>query len=354
MTRYIYGGGGDGDIVSPTGTPYANASASVYTARSGGTQVTDLQNITGTAVTVVTTDANGQAIFYGPDGYIDVLWLDFGAGSGVRWALSPKDVDQAALKAIANQRAADNSALSHTIKAALPYNTNDPLETSLANALDAQVIPRFASQTARDSAFPTPADGDRCWRTDLSMMQIYSVGQGGWRNQPSLYNTSPGNQTIFNTASEFAFATLNIPANDAAQGSCYRIKAWGTLTCSGTPTVTFKAKIGGIGGLTLATSGALTPGVASAGNRTFSLEANVSCLQTGVSGAWFGVLQGVQAFTMGSGSNPYLNAPTILDGISSVTKDTTVLQQFALTVQWSTASTGNTCAIQGWYAEKIS
>jgi hypothetical protein len=185
MSRYLYGGGGDGDIIKPTGSPYINSTALVYSSRTGGTQVTDLQNVAGTAVTSVTSDSVGQVVFYGPDNYIGVLWLDF--GSGVRWALSPKAVDLAATRAIAVQRTTDAAAASLTQKARLPYNAADPLEQALTTALDPLVIPRFTSAATRDAAFPSPVNGDRCYRTDTKSDQLYEgsswrtlVSAGAW------------------------------------------------------------------------------------------------------------------------------------------------------------------------------
>lgn len=178
MTRYLYGGGGDGDIIRTTGLPFANSSANVHTTRTGASPVTDLQNVSGAATTNITTDVNGQALFYGPDNYIGVLWLDFGVG--VRWALSPKDVSAAALQAHAVQRAADLTAATRTKKAGLRTNVADPLLNALAGDLDPLVEPRFASASLRDDAFPAPADGDRCYRTDLHCAMRYHGGAGRW------------------------------------------------------------------------------------------------------------------------------------------------------------------------------
>lgn len=90
MTRYIYGGGGDAQSVTTSGTVRPNATAAVYNARSGGSLVTDILDMSNNPLSGnVTTDAFGQAIFQGPDNYWNTLWLDF--SSGPRWALSPKD-----------------------------------------------------------------------------------------------------------------------------------------------------------------------------------------------------------------------------------------------------------------------
>lgn len=174
MARFLFGAGGDGDIIKPTGTPFINATALVYNSRTGGTQITDLQSVAGGAISQVTTDSNGQVIFFGPDSFIGVLWLDFGSGSSVRWALSPKAVDLAATQAITVQRAADAAAASLTAKGKLPFNAADPLEQALTTALDPLVIPRFATQAARDAAFPSPVNGDRCYRSDLLVDQVYT------------------------------------------------------------------------------------------------------------------------------------------------------------------------------------
>lgn len=174
MTRYLYGGGGDGGIVKPSGQPFLNAGAAVYNSRSGGAQITDLQTVSGTAIATVTSDANGQVAFYGPDNYIGTLWLDFGTGSGVRWALSPKSVDLAATKAIEMQRSADAGFPSFTTRAHLPYNTADPLLQALATTVDHLVITQVIDQAARDAAFPSPQNGDRAYRIDLKADQLYN------------------------------------------------------------------------------------------------------------------------------------------------------------------------------------
>lgn len=203
MARFLYGGGGDGDVIKPAGTPFINTTALVYNSRSGGSQITDLQNISGTSISQVTTDSVGQAIFFGPDNYIGVLWLDFGAGSPVRWAVSPKAVDLAANRAIAVQRAADAATPSFTAKAHLPYNTADPLEQALTTALDPMVIPRFATSAARDAAFPAPTAGDRCYRTDIKSEQLYNgttwISSGlsqTWTMSLAASTTSPTNLTL--------------------------------------------------------------------------------------------------------------------------------------------------------------
>lgn len=51
----------------------------VWDAASGGTQVTDLTDLTGSPIATVTADSDAVVAFYGPDGVTD-LYVDFGYG----------------------------------------------------------------------------------------------------------------------------------------------------------------------------------------------------------------------------------------------------------------------------------
>lgn len=353
MTRFIYGGGGDGDIIKPTGVPFINAGANVFDARTGGTQITDLQNITGASITTITTDSFGQAIFYGPDNYIAPLWLDF--GSGVRWALSPKAVDLAATRAIAVQRAADALTTTPTTKASLPYNTADPLEQALANALDPLVIPRFASVSARDAAFPSPVNGDRCWRNDLAAEQTFNGQIGLWRttNFASSFGSVGGTVVLSNSATETSLSAVSAPANIVA-GATYRVTAYGTLivAASTTPNVTFRLRIGGIPGVIAASNNYVAASTASPGLRPWKAEGMINVLTTGVSGTWFANLTSRSAITSTTTLNQ-ADAALRTDGTAAITRDTTVTQSLTMSAQWSAASASNICTQHGWSWERV-
>lgn len=82
MARYTYAGStGDFVIDVTTGRPTPNIQVTVWTAQTGGTQVTDLLNTAGSAVTYVTSDSVGFIQFQGPDGMRDDLWIYTGTGS---------------------------------------------------------------------------------------------------------------------------------------------------------------------------------------------------------------------------------------------------------------------------------
>ena len=61
----------------------------VWDALTGGTQITDLTDLTGTPTTSVTADSDGAVSFYGPDG-VTKLFVDFGYGR--RYAMAAIDL----------------------------------------------------------------------------------------------------------------------------------------------------------------------------------------------------------------------------------------------------------------------
>lgn len=82
MARYLYAASpADYVVDGSTGLPVPGAVVTVWTARTGGSQVTDLQTVGGSPITQVTADSAGFLAFYGPDGLTDNLWLYSGSGS---------------------------------------------------------------------------------------------------------------------------------------------------------------------------------------------------------------------------------------------------------------------------------
>ena len=86
MARYLYGGSPADFTVNSRGHILPNVSVTVWTAMTGGTQVTDLTDLTGTPISTVTSDDSGSIRFYGPDGFDGPLWLQ---GSGARLLIRP-------------------------------------------------------------------------------------------------------------------------------------------------------------------------------------------------------------------------------------------------------------------------
>jgi hypothetical protein len=87
MARNLYGCTSADFTLTESGRVVAGATATVWTARTGGTQITDLTDLDGDAITSVTSDADGGIRFYGVDGDKDAYWLD--TGTGTRIAVRP-------------------------------------------------------------------------------------------------------------------------------------------------------------------------------------------------------------------------------------------------------------------------
>lgn len=154
--------------------------------------------------------------------------------------------------------------------------------------------------------------------------------------------------TVANTTTQTAIATHTIPASDAVAGAVYRIKAWGTLGVTGTPTITFVCKLGGTGGATMVTFPAVT--VRSGATDGFwELEFYLACATTGASGTWAPMARYTHNFltsvTTYTPIGPITAAP--------VTRDTTVSNDMVLCATWSAASASNTITCRGFAGERV-
>jgi glycerophosphoryl diester phosphodiesterase len=97
--RYQYGSDGGAVVTDSDGDIQAARSATVWTAKSGGSQVTDILTLAGvpTGGNVV-TDSLGRLAFQGPDSVTATLWWD--SAGGTRWAVLPTETDRIARAAV--------------------------------------------------------------------------------------------------------------------------------------------------------------------------------------------------------------------------------------------------------------
>ncbi|MEV6504783.1 hypothetical protein AB0M61_01510 [Streptomyces sp. NPDC051642] len=154
--------------------------------------------------------------------------------------------------------------------------------------------------------------------------------------------------TVANTLTQTAIATHTIPANDAAVGAVYLVRAWGTLGVTATPTITFVCKLGGAAGTAMVTFPAVT--VRSGATDGFwDLEFYVVCAATGGSGTWSPMAKYTHNFLTSATTytpvGPITSAP--------VTRDTTVSNDMVLCATWSAASASNTITCRGFTGQRI-
>lgn len=99
MARNLYGGR-PGDVVASISSDdgdYAPTTATfdIYDARTGGTKISDLADISGASITQVTPPPGEPLEFYGPDGMTATLWAQATTG-GRRWAVNPTNISSVA------------------------------------------------------------------------------------------------------------------------------------------------------------------------------------------------------------------------------------------------------------------
>jgi glycerophosphoryl diester phosphodiesterase len=93
--RYQYGSDGGSVVTDADGDIQTGRSGTVWTAKSGGSQITDILTLAGTPTGGnVVTDSLGRLAFQGPDGVTATMWWD--TGGGTRWAVLPTETDRIA------------------------------------------------------------------------------------------------------------------------------------------------------------------------------------------------------------------------------------------------------------------
>lgn len=159
--------------------------------------------------------------------------------------------------------------------------------------------------------------------------------------------------TLSNSTTETVLHTFTIAGSDASVGSVYSIRATGTMDwTTGSPTVTFRVRLGGVSGATIASCTVACTSSASTSGPAWNVEGDIVCITTGSSGTWRGsikALAGIQSGGFGAAANPATaGAPS-----SAVTQTTTSTNDLVITAQWSAASASNTIRCDTGYASRI-
>lgn len=159
--------------------------------------------------------------------------------------------------------------------------------------------------------------------------------------QESLAWATQDGTAIANTTTEtIIFPNVTIPANYMQDGRTLRIRAFGKLSTTGTPTITFALRWGGVSGTLLATTEAITCG-SGVTNVNWSIEILVQARSNGSSGTL--MVMG-DAFVHTSATAGVSNTFGVsgYDAPAAVTVDLTADTALSLTADWSVASASNT------------
>lgn len=160
--------------------------------------------------------------------------------------------------------------------------------------------------------------------------------------------TADGTAIANTTTEAIIFPNITLPANYLADGRTMRLTAYGRHSTTGTPTLVFALRWGGVGGTIIAQSGALTcgSGVTAA---PWKIVLLLTVRSNGATGTVF-VMGEATCWDDAVGSTgSATNAPGIAAMCSAgaatpaaVTVDLTTDTALALTADWSAASASNT------------
>jgi hypothetical protein len=170
-----------------------------------------------------------------------------------------------------------------------------------------------------------------------------------------LYSNPTVSTAIHTTASETAFdRSFTVPANSLVAGDVLRLRAWGTngTHSSGTVTILFRLRWGGVAGVILAEMSAAV-------NMNFSqsyrwvVESTILFTAIGASG----VAEAVGAFhhTRAGGLGSWTdNMPWIPNaGGTALTVDTTANKALVVTVTHGASNAANTATLRGYTLERM-
>jgi len=130
---------------------------------------------------------------------------------------------------------------------------------------------------------------------------------------------------------------ITIPANFLQPGQLIRVKAAGTFSNTGTPTLLLGVYYGGIAGTALAATSAITT-TTGATNWQWTVEYVGRVRTIGSSGT----IMGFGAVDLGTSLTAVTHRPIPETALATVTIDTTAAKALTLGAQWGTSSASNT------------
>lgn len=139
-----------------------------------------------------------------------------------------------------------------------------------------------------------------------------------------------------------------LPANMLVPGSVLRFTAFGRFSTTGTPTLLLGVYYGGVAGVALAASTAITTGSGVA-NVPFRIELQTTIRAIGSAGSAFS-----QGFLdLGTSVSAVSHVPLPQTANAAVTIDTTTAKALTVGAQWGTSSASNTITLDHFYAESL-
>lgn len=154
------------------------------------------------------------------------------------------------------------------------------------------------------------------------------------------WSTADGTAVANTTTETIIFPNITIPANYLQDGRILRIRAFGKLSTTGTPTITFAIRWGGVSGTVVATTEAITC-ASGAANTAWALEAYIQTRSNGSTGTVFVMGEATVNLTASTNTSGVFGVSGF-DAPAAVTVDLTADTALSVTADWSAASASNT------------
>jgi hypothetical protein len=152
--------------------------------------------------------------------------------------------------------------------------------------------------------------------------------------------TADGTAIASTTTETIIFPDKTIPANFMQDGRALRLRVFGKLSTTGTPTITFAIRWGGVGGTLIATTEAITCANGAA-NTCWSIEAIIQTRTNGATGTLL-VIGDVNVALTASTNTSGTFGVSGFDAPAAVTCNLTADTALSVTADWSANSASNT------------
>lgn len=162
--------------------------------------------------------------------------------------------------------------------------------------------------------------------------------------QELLFTATQDGTAVANTTTEtIIYPNFTIPANYLQGDRLIRLRAYGKLSTTGTPTIQFAVRLGGVAGTLLAQTEAITNG-SGVTNLNWSLSAVIQVRSNGSSGTVLAM--GDCTVQTNASADPTVKGHVFSvsggDAPATASLDLTADQALSLTAKWSAASASNT------------
>lgn len=144
---------------------------------------------------------------------------------------------------------------------------------------------------------------------------------------------------------------VTIPANYMADGRVLRMRVFGKLSTTATPTMTFAVRWGGVGGTLLATTEAITC-ASGAANTAWAAEVYIQTRTNGATGTLLASGEVTVNLTASTEVSQCFGVSGF-DAPAAVTVDLTVDTALSFTGDWSASSASNTITAMGYTLEAL-